>query len=333
MPMSFELKKREAIPEGIRRVVCKRIDKALEAVGGKRRGVSDRDVHEARKRFKEIRGALRLVRDELGEKHFRRENRTFRDAGRPLSAVRDAKVLVDSLDGLIAHFNGRVKPRSVSTLKRLLVDRRRETRDRVLGRDHAVSGIVRHVRAARKRVAGWPLEQRGWKAIEVGLQTVYRQGRRAMRAARAARATATRATRGDTSDEPMHEWRKRTKDLRYQLELLQGVWPEMLDPLVDQAHRLTDLLGEDHDLAVLRDVAREEATNGSAVDAELLFALIGERRESLQKDAIELGQKLYEERPRAFVARLHGYWKTARGARGGGTRRAAVPAAAAPPGR
>ena len=301
--MAFELTKGERIPKGVRRIVCKRIDKALKTVGPKSATVTDHAVHETRKRFKEIRGTLRLVRDELGEKTFQRENRTFRDAGRPLSAVRDAKVLVDSLDALIKYFDGRVKADTVSSLRRALQHRHQATRKQVLQRDRAAAEIVRRVRAARKRVKRWPLQKRGWNAIEGGLRKVYQQGRGVMKNAL-----------DDTSDESLHEWRKRTKDLRYELELLQTVWPEMIAPLVEQAHKLTDLLGEDHDLVVLRTIAEEESGNhnGSPIDNELLFALVDERRQAVQKEARELGQKLYEERPTEFVKRLHGYWKTAR---------------------
>jgi CHAD domain-containing protein len=309
--MAFEFKKGERVPKGVRRIVCKRIDRAMELVRPKNRrnngaknraAVSDHAVHEVRKRFKEIRGTLRLVRDELGEEDFRRENRTFRDAGRPLSEVRDAKVLVDSLDGLIEHFNGRVKPQSASRLRRALVARRRATRQQVLERGRAVADIARSIRAAKKRVKSWALERNGWKALQGGLRKVYRQARRAMQSATS-----------DPSDANLHEWRKRTKDLRYELELLCAVWPEMIGPMVEQAHHLTDLLGDDHDLSVLRVIAAQEcAENGSPDENELLFALIDERRQSLQKEANELGRKLYEERPADFVARLHGYWKTSR---------------------
>jgi CHAD domain-containing protein len=317
--MAFELKNGERIPKGIRRIVCTRIDDALETIADTKRSataaakgtkatvataataVSDHAVHETRKRFKEIRGTLRLVRDELGEKNFRRENVTFRDAGRPLSALRDAKVLVDTLDELIRHFHGRVKARSFSKLRRALLDRQRAVRKQVLEQDHTVAGIVRRVRAARKRVGDWPLHKGGWRAIAGGLRQVYRQARRAMQTALA-----------ELSDEALHEWRKRTKDLRYELELLQCVWPETIEPLADQAHHLTDLLGEDHDLSVLKTVAREEAENTKPTDNELLIALLDERRQAIQTEASELGQKLFEERPSEFIRRLHGYWKTSK---------------------
>ena len=85
--MSFELKRKEKVPKGIRRIACERMEKALGVLDGNgRKSVPDAAVHEARKNFKQVRGALRMVRKELGSKEFDRQNKTFRDAGRPLSA-------------------------------------------------------------------------------------------------------------------------------------------------------------------------------------------------------------------------------------------------------
>src|SRR5688572_33912 len=123
--MALELNTHDSVPKVIRKIVCKRIDKALAMLNGKSRGLSDKAVHDVRKRFKEIRGTLRLVRDELGEKTFRKENRTYRDAARPLSEMRDSKVMVDTLDNLLEHFQGRVKPREFAPLRRKLLQRRR----------------------------------------------------------------------------------------------------------------------------------------------------------------------------------------------------------------
>jgi CHAD domain-containing protein len=299
--MAFELKKGEQVPKGVRRIVGRRIDKALETLEARRKSISDPAVHAARKRFKEIRGTLRLVREEMGDKAFRRENRTFRNAGRPLSALRDAKALVDNLDKLVAEFGKRGKAKSLIQLRRALLKRRREAREQVLKHDRAVSGIVRKVRDAKKRVKDWPLERRGWKAIESGLQDVYQRGQRAMK-----------GMRGECSDEALHEWRKRAKDLRYELELLKGNWPEIIAPLVEQAHKLTNLLGDDHDLAVLTAVVHEQCGDGSSVETKLLLALIEERRQTLQREASLVGAKLYKESAGAFVRRMKGYWKKAR---------------------
>ena len=299
--MAFELRHDEPIPQGIRRVVLARIENALEALAGDGSVVSDSAVHDARKRFREIRGILRLVRDELGRDVFRRENRTFREAARPLSTVRDARILVDSLDRLIEQFEGRVEPERLAQLRRALLERRRAIRRQVFSRDRVVPDITRRVEAAMKRVERWPIHSRGWKTIGSGLRKVYSQGRRALKVVRAG-----------ISDEALHEWRKRTKDLRYELELLQSMCPGTVKPLAEQAHRLTDLLGDDHDLAVLSTIAREASAGDSEVEYALLMALVAERRAALQQEATAVGDKLYEARPREFERRLKSYWKIAR---------------------
>jgi CHAD domain-containing protein len=300
--MAFQLEQ-GPVPKAIRKVVQKQLDKALGRLEGHERSLSDAGVHDARKRFKEIRSTLRLVRAELGEKAFQRENQALRDAGRPLSTLRDAKVLVDSLDHLVEHFNGRIHLKSVATLRRQLLERRRAARKQVILRDHAISRVVRDVRAVRNRVDRWPLQHRGWKALEDGLLTVYAGGREA-----------TRQITDRSSDDELHEWRKRAQYLRYELELLEPIWSDIVTPLADQTHHLTDLLGDDHDLVVLRGIAVENGENGKTKENELVLTLIDERRAKLQEEARMLGAKLYAETPREFAERLHGYWKSARAA-------------------
>jgi CHAD domain-containing protein len=298
--MAFELKQGEKVHKGVRRIVSRRIDKALKTLEARGKSISDPAVHDARKRFKEIRGTLRLVRGEMGDKAFERENKTFRDAGRRLSKLRDAKVLVDSLDQLVGEFGKRRKVKSLTQLRRALVQRQRDMREKLATGDKTVSSIVRKVEDARKRLKKWPLKRAGWKAIEPGLKHVYELGQGAMKQARK-----------EESDEALHEWRKRAKDLRYELEILKRSWPRIIEPLADRAHQLTDLLGDDHDLAVLRAVSREQFGKEDSVETQLLFALIDERRKTLQREAFSIGGKLYAQKLDVFIRRIKGYWKKA----------------------
>src|SRR5262249_21269392 len=102
--MSFELKPGESPRKGVRRIVRKQGEDALEVLTGSHNGSRDEAVHEARKSFKKVCAVLRLVRPVIGEAVFRAENACFRDAARPLTEVRDAKILVETLDGLTEHF-------------------------------------------------------------------------------------------------------------------------------------------------------------------------------------------------------------------------------------
>ena len=91
--MSFELNPDESLRKNIRRIARDQMDKALECLTGPREGSPDEAVHEARKSFKKIRAVLRLVRPVIDEQSYREENTCFRNAGRPLTEVRDAKIL------------------------------------------------------------------------------------------------------------------------------------------------------------------------------------------------------------------------------------------------
>src|SRR5262249_26458757 len=101
--MSFQFKPDESIKRGIRRMARKQLDKAIEELTGQGGVRRDEVVHDVRKRCKRLRGLLRLVRDGLGDARYREENVCLRDAARPLTEVRDARVLVDVLDRLAEH--------------------------------------------------------------------------------------------------------------------------------------------------------------------------------------------------------------------------------------
>jgi CHAD domain-containing protein len=298
--MAFQLQREETVPEGVRRITRERIDEALKTLDRKKhRSASDKAVHTARKRFKQVRGALRMVRKELGRKDFMRENRTFRDAGRPLSEVRDAKVMIETAQTLAKGNASRVAKDSFGRLHAALEARRQEIRIRVLG-GKRTRRIIRHeVRQASRRISRWPLVHKGWRGITPGLRRIYAQGREAFEL----------ATR-DASDERLHELRKRGKDLRYGVQLLAALRPASMQPIVDAARRFTDLLGKDHDLAVLHALIGGELKSAlSSRDRLLVRSLIVKRRRALQEGASDLGRELYAESDDEFVDRIHGYWK------------------------
>ena len=193
---------------------------------------------------------------------------------------------------------------SLANLRDELMARRRSIRNRAIGSKGALASISRHTRRVRKRSKRWPIRRRGWNAIEPGLRRIYKKGRAAMRDARAHR-----------TDEPLHEWRKCAKDLRYQLQLLQDIRPSVVKELAKGAHRLTDLLGEDHDLAVMRAVVREISRRSICIDGSALTELIVQRRRALQLRAFTVGEAVYEQKTGTFMRRLRHYWKASR--RGG----------------
>ena len=107
----------------------------------------------------------------------------------------------------------------------------------------------------------------------------------------------------------MHEWRKRAKNLRYVVELLEPIWPEVIEALAREAERLESDLGEDHDLAMLPAHVTADSVCPNEHNRELVVALVDVRRREVQVRARRTAARLCQERPRAFGARLGRYWK------------------------
>jgi CHAD domain-containing protein len=298
--MAFELKPDESVRKGIRRIARKQIDGALEHLTASRSESRDEAVHEARKSFKKVRAVLRFVRPVIGDCMYREENFRFRDAGRPLTEVRDARILIETLDGLAGHFREHISGRSFGGIRKALQANLRAVRKRVLDKDDALAAVAGAVRQAREHLKDWADVPNKWSSLGNGLTDVYRRAGEAHAAAAA-----------DTTVETLHEWRKQAKYLRYQLEILRPLWPERLEELASEADRMQDLLGGDHDLAVLRQMLTEDPERyGDRHDAEVLVALIDRRRAELQQEAMPLGERFFQDSAEDFAARLKGYWMT-----------------------
>jgi CHAD domain-containing protein len=293
---SYRLEADDAVPAGIARIARGRIDDALDELEGKTESSPEETVHEARKDMKKLRALVRLVRDELGDDVYRREMVCFRDAGQELSGLRDADVMLATLGELEQRYPEELPAEAAGGLRQAL--EAHKIRTAAGARTQAASEVVETLRAARERVDDWPLEKDGFEALEGGLERSYRRGRRALRAARA-----------EPTDESLHEWRKRAKDLWYHVTILRVTWPPVMEALGDEAHELSNHLGDDHDLAVLRAWAHENAAAlDGAENVRAFDELVQRRRLELQRDAFALGARLYADKPRAFIRRLERWW-------------------------
>ena len=110
------------------------------------------------------------------------------------------------------------------------------------------------------------------------------------------------------SAENFHQWRKRARYLRFQLETLTGMWPEVIQGVAAAIDDLGETLGADHDLAELARLVTHDGTIGKR-KRELVTALIAQRRLDLQNQARTKGMRVYAEPTDRFVERLGVYWE------------------------
>jgi CHAD domain-containing protein len=145
----------------------------------------------------------------------------------------------------------------------------------------------------------WIAPDAEFAAVEPGLKRIYGQGRQRLRAAQAKPTSAN-----------LHAWRKRVKDLRYSAEILAPAGPKRMRRTAKRADRLGELLGEEHDLALLGDlVERRAELFADDAGRRGLLKLIGRRRSRLRREALRRGDKLYARKPGAFVGRTARAWR------------------------
>lgn len=295
--MPRELRRTKELSREVHRILLEQVDGARETLAGK--SLSNKSIHQARKTLKKARATLRLLRESMPASSYQRENRALRDIARPLSAARDAAVMLETLDKLEKLYGAAARTSIPPALREALEGEESRTGREIRGPKAKQPPPAKQLSTVEQRLARAAISGNGWDEVGRSLRRIYRNGRRAMKAAKRT-----------PSAECLHEWRKQTKHLWYQTQVLQPLAPATIEELGDQAHRLSDYLGDDHDLAVLREkVTTLRDTFQHDGNSGALLALIDRCRTQLQDKAFLLGGRIYDAAPRDFADRFERYWK------------------------
>ena len=230
--MAFRFKLGEPFDEGCRRIAVEQIERARAELLDK--GDQAVAVHETRKSLKRLRALLRIVRPAMGEAAFTPRTRSSATSAQPVGRAGPACA---ARDGRQARRRPATGPRAslAACAKRIAaIDGEGapltlEAKPKALASD----AKKRLAGAAYRRAAGSTLSAPGWSES-------YRKARRAL--CRSLRRADRRS---------VHEWRKGAQAHWRQMTLLARAWPDYLGARASEARRLSQLLGDDHDLAML----------------------------------------------------------------------------------
>ena len=295
--MTFGIHSTESLLEGLKREVHEQIQRALDDLSQ----TTDlgRAAHGARRIVKRARALLKLARPSLDPEAYLRGNLTMRDAGRCVAPIRDGDVLVETARSVCGQGQGAELDSALAQLLEELQDER----DSLFATAPEEDGPLVRARDLLRSVAiDWPQagELDDWELLRMSLATSYGAVR-----AHAVRAFGASAT-------AHHELRKKAKDLRHQLEFLTPASPETLVPIAEGFHRLTDLLGDANDMAVLATYAGSARSVTRRQRSSLLLDL-EERRRDIGEEAGPLGAGLLAEETGEFVGRVEECWPESRG--------------------
>jgi len=296
-PMAFRLRLDEPIEKGFRRIGAEQIERARRQLEAHRDPAVE--VHEARKCLKRVRALLRLGREGIGEATFRSENARFRAIAKRLAPARDNHVLLETLTRLEAERSEGPLGATLGRLKAALLS---EASQGPAGSRAADAGLAQaELAKALRRFRRLTIEPNDFATLARGVTRSYRRGLEWLGAAYA-----------ETTDEAFHEWRKSVQTHWRHMALLVRMWPEMVEARVAAARELSQILGEDHDLSLLKhhlaelgDGALSRAERGS------VEALIRERQRVLRAAARPRGQMIFAERPKAHGRRIASVWDAA----------------------
>ena len=292
--MTFGIQSSESLLEGLRREVDDQVRSALDELS--RPTDLGGAIHGCRRTLKRARALLKLARPALTSDAYVQGKLAMRDAGRCVAPLRDADVLVETARSMCGQRpNTLFHPAWAQLLEEL-----EEPRDALFATAAKDGAALSGARDLLQSIdIAWPEagEPDDGELLRTGLAASYRS----------VRAHAERATASGWDASAHHELRKKSKDLRHQLEFLSPTSPETLVPMAEAFHRLTDLLGDANDLAVLATCAWV-APSGSRARRSRVLPDLDDRRESLLQEAGSLSARLLAESVADFVGRVEECW-------------------------
>ncbi len=305
---SLQLGESEPLGVGVKRVTMEQLELAASGFFGTDGGLR-RAVHESRKSIKRVRALLRLVRGELPDNIYEFENRSLRDTSRLVAEIRSAQGVLDAALSIQDLYGDLLSDGTFLDLIARLTRRRELTELNAVEDPNLIGRVMRSLERAHSRYGSWPTDPEArevyglgirdsFEAVGPGLSSTYGDGRQRM----------VRAYRGTAPGE-FHEWRKRVKDMRHQMEFLAPLWPEVVVGTAMTLERLGNILGEDNDLAELASLLRDRPDLCPNPRERSLFrALAQQRRDELEIAAEILGRRVYAEKPDSITARFGEYW-------------------------
>jgi CHAD domain-containing protein len=243
-------------------------------------------VHDVRKTLKEARAIARLFLDCIGEP-ARVTTTTLAATRRQIGRARDLDVMAIRVQRL-------EPPPEVSEPLMAAIARERDAAQRAR-RGLSATAPRPRLNAIVRRVEGWDLSAVGTVEIVAAVARTYRQARKRGRLA-------------FDGDDPvaLHAFRARVVDLRYQLAVISGAWPDALNTQAEALNDLREALGDFNDLHVLGAFAAEHGELPPQALEELSVRMEAKQKKLKRRANVEF-ERLFAETPNAFATRIAAY--------------------------
>jgi CHAD domain-containing protein len=283
-----------AVGEALRGVARDILAEARTAIEDSTKSDADA-VHDFRRAMKRWRALLRLVEPFVGEE-ARRLRDEARDLAHTLTGARNAQSALDALADLEKH-GLTLSARSTAGLRQR-IDAIRQAAETTLNADMRLR-LGSALDQAAVVVERWPLHTLTFDDVADQLTRFYRDARRMIPA------------HWPASDaEELHELRKRVVIHRYQIDIIEPLWPRFVKMWSGEAQRLRDRLGKHQDMLMLASLTGPHQP--LARWRSRLATAIAERRAAHVAGAARIAARIFVEKPNALRRRLAAMWTVGR---------------------
>jgi CHAD domain-containing protein len=289
------LQPKEAIGPAVRAIARNILANARAAILDPERSNVDA-VHQFRRTMKEWRALMRLLAPFIPDAtRWRQEGR---DHARSLAHARDGAAALNAFDTLLDKGTLVLSARSSDTI-RGRIEAQRGSEEQAVLTPELRDTIVAWLDVAAAAIETWPLDPFDFSSIAAQLTGSYRNARRRI---------PTDWSGASAAD--LHTLRQRVVELRYQMELIEPLWPRFGKMWTDEAERLRGRLGQCQDLEVLKDLTAPHQP--LAHWRSRLTPACAERSAALAQRAARIAHRLFAEKPKAFRHRLEMLWDSGR---------------------
>jgi hypothetical protein len=296
--MAYRFKANAPVEANVHRILNEQLDKAQHQLSDKFVRKPASAIHDARKRLKKGRSVLRLIRRSLKKDTYKQEKDALKYVGKQLASARDGEAYQETLNMVLEHHAQVINVNVFSDVQVALREYHQAKLHMLMDSDEPMMTVRSSLKDSSIRLRQLSLQASGWDALDQGLERIYYQGKKRFKVAYE-----------EGTDSAFHEWRKRVKDLWYDTRLLRSTWPSVMNAFETEAHQLSKILGDDHDIAELRQFLLNcDRAIAPGVALDVLFPLMNDFQEQLRQQAYDLGGRLYAEEPSAFVHRIGNYW-------------------------
>lgn len=292
--MSFRIDPRKPLTGEVRRILAEEIGRALHHLDAAR-GRPDQALHKCRKRLKNARALLRLVRS--GDEIFcETENQCYRNVAGLLAEPREATALIETVDRLAASFPKESAGGGLDAVRDRLAARQHELHQGG-GLEAAIGAATAACEEGIKRIESLALPDQPEQAADVladGARATLRRARKALDRA---------GSRGTADD--FHDLRKAAKTHGMHLSLLGRLWPTSIKARRKAVDKLDGELGDLHDVFVMRALLEGEGEPlGPPEDTKLLGKLLKRSEKQLKKSCLAEAAELFADSPKRSTRKL-----------------------------